>query len=396
MDSKGDETGYQWDFFLAHAGADRDSAERLYDLLVPHCRVFLDSKCLLPGDDWDRTLSQAQRSSRITLVLISGEIGKAYYEREEIATAIALARENENLHRVVPIFLERLAAGAAIPYGLRLKHGIFQDQLGGMPGVAQKILDLLARLTRDYTSIRVIPAEEYGVAKVSSLAQKISYKNLSQSRRALNELKNYVVTSKSESLREAAISVVKDFLALGDFDGTIVPRPVREIRRLALDTIRALAQKDLGAYFQEGELDYLDLYGMDFARQQLAGVTFRYCFLVESSFEGAVLDGSSFLGAYIRNVKFAGASLRITDLTDADWFNAQGLKPEQLREARLETLLACPPDVEGMHRYLRSHYAVTFERWSEHVQKQLTESWAEYLNDGGLRYAVSSWKQKAG
>src|SRR6185295_5258640 len=108
MDLTNKLTEYQWDFFVAHAGPDRESAERIYDLLAPHCRVFLDTRCILPGDNWDQTLSRAQRSTRITLVLVSARTGDAYYEREEIATAIALARENENWHRVVPIFLESI------------------------------------------------------------------------------------------------------------------------------------------------------------------------------------------------------------------------------------------------------------------------------------------------
>jgi hypothetical protein len=46
----------EWDVFLAHAGADRDVAEQLFALLDPPARVFLDSKRLVPGDDWDLIL----------------------------------------------------------------------------------------------------------------------------------------------------------------------------------------------------------------------------------------------------------------------------------------------------------------------------------------------------
>ena len=55
-------TDYTWDFFIAHAGADKASAEALYSLVASNARVFLDSKCLKPGDDWDRELTRAQRS----------------------------------------------------------------------------------------------------------------------------------------------------------------------------------------------------------------------------------------------------------------------------------------------------------------------------------------------
>jgi len=100
----------RWDFFLAHAGSDSGIAESLYGLLSPHCRVFLDSRSLKLGDDWDVALPEAQRRSRITVVrsritvvIISPHTPKAYYQREEVATAIQLARTSPDDHRVVPV-----------------------------------------------------------------------------------------------------------------------------------------------------------------------------------------------------------------------------------------------------------------------------------------------------
>lgn len=114
-----------WDFFIAHAAADNNTAMELYDILSPNARVFLDSRCLLPGDDWDHALLQAQRKLRITIVMVSSKTEKAYYQREEIAAAIDLARRNNKQHRVVPIYLDGWPIDESpIPYGLRLKHGI--------------------------------------------------------------------------------------------------------------------------------------------------------------------------------------------------------------------------------------------------------------------------------
>ena len=113
-----------WHFFLAHAGPDKAIAEQLYDQLKADADVFLDSKSIQLGDDWDRVLSTAQRSSLITVVLISSNTENAYYQREEIAAAIALARSNEK-HRVVPVYLNQAASASDnVPYGLRLKHGV--------------------------------------------------------------------------------------------------------------------------------------------------------------------------------------------------------------------------------------------------------------------------------
>src|SRR2546421_288407 len=71
-----------WDFFLAHAGRDAAVAEALYEELHTKARTYLDKRSLWLGDDWDRHLPDAQRASRITVVLISKNTEKAYYQRE--------------------------------------------------------------------------------------------------------------------------------------------------------------------------------------------------------------------------------------------------------------------------------------------------------------------------
>jgi energy-coupling factor transporter ATP-binding protein EcfA2 len=134
-----------WDFFLAHANADLDTAETLYDLLAPH-EVFLDSRSLNPGEEWDQKLAQAQSNSLITIVLVSSHTEKAYYQREEIAAAINMARQSYNEHYVVPVFLEETGdARRAYIYGLRLKQGISVHKAGGLAKVAQKLKDLLKK-----------------------------------------------------------------------------------------------------------------------------------------------------------------------------------------------------------------------------------------------------------
>ena len=132
---------WRWDLFLAHAGPDAAVAERLFDLLIPHGRrVFLDRRSLRPGDDWDRELSRAQRDSRVTVVLVSGHTDQAYYQREEIAAAIDLARRHGR--RVVPVYLPG-SDRDAIPYGLRLKHGITVDDASDLQPLAERLHALL-------------------------------------------------------------------------------------------------------------------------------------------------------------------------------------------------------------------------------------------------------------
>jgi hypothetical protein len=134
----------QWDFFLAHAGADQDSAEKLYGLLIGEAKVFLDSKCLKWGDNWPRALAEAQRNSFITVVLISGESDEAYYEQEEIAAAVEMARQDSEKHRVVPIYLTDKVD--SVPYGLKAKHSMIVSELGGLEATAESLLQLLRGL----------------------------------------------------------------------------------------------------------------------------------------------------------------------------------------------------------------------------------------------------------
>lgn len=137
-----------WDFFLAHAGVDSDRADALYQLLSTHARVFLDSRSLKLGDDWDATLARAQRGSLITVVLVSASTDQAYYQREEIAGALSMAREDQSKHRVVPVYLDGVTADRAnIPYGLRLKHGLTAAKDDGLAFVAGQLLELLGQLT---------------------------------------------------------------------------------------------------------------------------------------------------------------------------------------------------------------------------------------------------------
>lgn len=111
----------EWEVFIAHSSADTEVAESLFDLLNhSRMKVFLDTHSVLPGDDWDLVLRDAQRKSLMTVVLVSEHTDQAFYQREEIASALALSRQDP-AHRVIPIFIGSLpAADAPVPYGLRL------------------------------------------------------------------------------------------------------------------------------------------------------------------------------------------------------------------------------------------------------------------------------------
>lgn len=134
-----------WEFFIAHAGADLSEAERLYEALSANgVRVFLDQRSLKLGDTWDSVLGKAQAGSRVSLVLISKNTTSAYYQREEIAAAIALARRDEMKHRVVPIYIGKAGSSDEfeVPYGLRLKHSA-DLRRSDLQSVVRQLLDCL-------------------------------------------------------------------------------------------------------------------------------------------------------------------------------------------------------------------------------------------------------------
>ena len=131
----------EYDFFIAHASADRVFAEKIFDLLSVETRVFLDTRCLLPGDDWQTVIQAAQRRSRATIVLISDRTDKAFYEGEEIAAAIALCREEGSTHRVIPVYCSGVSP-SEVPYGLRRKHALWITEHMPVEQVVARLLDL--------------------------------------------------------------------------------------------------------------------------------------------------------------------------------------------------------------------------------------------------------------
>ncbi len=137
---------YKWDFFIAHAGADKELAENLYALIGSRARVFLDSRVLQLGDNWDSELAQAQNHSWITVVLVSNHTDAAYYQRDEIANAIAMARKDKDKHRIIPVYLDGKTPNTDIPYGLRLTQGISMESTDNLSTIAAALLRLLARL----------------------------------------------------------------------------------------------------------------------------------------------------------------------------------------------------------------------------------------------------------
>jgi tetratricopeptide (TPR) repeat protein len=127
-------------FFIAYAAPDAAVADRLSAVLTLGATVFLDRRSVRPGDDWDRELAAAQRRAEITVVLVSDHTEKSFYQREEIATAIDMARQGP--HRVVPLWLSRTGPPDTLPYGLGIKQGLAVPDPGDLTEVARALLEV--------------------------------------------------------------------------------------------------------------------------------------------------------------------------------------------------------------------------------------------------------------
>ncbi len=130
----------EYDFFIAHAGADAAAAIRLHDLLVEGgASTFVAARDLQPGDIWDDELPKAQRKAGVTVVVVSRNTEKAWYAREEIADAIELARRKAR--RVVPVYLDR---NVEPPYGLQRVHSLLAVDDAALVQASQQLLELRA------------------------------------------------------------------------------------------------------------------------------------------------------------------------------------------------------------------------------------------------------------
>ena len=166
----GAETGYRWDFFVAHAGPDLSAATELYNNLTPPAAVFLDDICLLPGDNWSEVLTEAQKTSLISIIIVSPNTERAYYQREEIAAAVQMARNDPRTHRVVPVYFNsHEITNDDIPYGLRLKHSLYVPASGDLSLTKERLLATLDVMKQyEEKKGQVIVANRIAVDKIVS------------------------------------------------------------------------------------------------------------------------------------------------------------------------------------------------------------------------------------
>src|SRR5260221_13633673 len=80
--------------FISYAKEDKAFAEKLHrDLQQAGVKSWLDSVDLIPGQNWDMTITNAIRDSRYFIALLSSRsVGKKGYVQKEIRHALDIAK----------------------------------------------------------------------------------------------------------------------------------------------------------------------------------------------------------------------------------------------------------------------------------------------------------------
>jgi WD40 repeat protein len=95
--------------FLCHSSGDKDAVRKLYHrLLADGLNPWLDERDILPGQDWEREIAKAVRSSAVVLVCLSrNAANKTGYIQKEIRYALDVAAEQpEGTIFMIPVRLE--------------------------------------------------------------------------------------------------------------------------------------------------------------------------------------------------------------------------------------------------------------------------------------------------
>ena len=158
-------TSKKFDIFLSYASTDRRIADRLYSILSKEVSVFYDVNTLAPGDQWDYELARAQRTSLMSVFIITDATPAVFYSREEVAAAISTVRPTRDMQRVVPVYVgQRTDYKARLPYGLREVQAMHAESEQQLEPVARQLLIMLAHL-KDERSLQ----ESSNTSSISNL-----------------------------------------------------------------------------------------------------------------------------------------------------------------------------------------------------------------------------------
>ena len=129
-----------------------------------------------------------------------------------------MSRQPGAPHRLVPVFLEPPEQIKTV-YGVELLQGLHLYSAGKLAGVAQSLIDLVGEL-------RGRPAgQEPAMAQIHRLAAAIRAPAVFQSRKAIRQLKDFVLSCHSETAQEAALDLLKELLSEPGTESDPATRP---------------------------------------------------------------------------------------------------------------------------------------------------------------------------
>ena len=135
------------DVFLGHAGPDEVLARQLDGALRSRgLSVFLALDDVGLGQSWDDAIPAAQRTARLSLLLLTPNAPRAHYLRSEVQTA--LARHRRDGHLVVPVLSGVRQDDPELVYGLNVVKAVDLGQLG-VAGVADAVAGALRGAGRE-------------------------------------------------------------------------------------------------------------------------------------------------------------------------------------------------------------------------------------------------------
>jgi hypothetical protein len=228
---------------------------------------------------------------------------------------------------------------------------------------------------------------------ITTLVDQIDYGDVGKNQAAIASLLSMALSG-NQSEKNTIVGDLKAKLTYPetrDFDTAS-----RAIRKTLFEAILKIRNNDVRNEFSHGELEDMDLVGLDAENADLRGLDFKGAFLVGADFTGANLAQVNFTSCLLRNVIFEGANLRGTVFNDADWFNTRGLTVSQMNEVDTTGLRKCPKAKNGSYskqafvRFADSTYALSFTDWTTDEQQQTSQSWADYMKSQGVCDAVAS------
>jgi hypothetical protein len=138
--------------FISYAREDASRAERLYmDLRKSNVDAWLDTKCLLPGQNWKKEISKAIRSSAYFLALISERsINKRGVVQKELKQALEVLQEVPSHH----IFLIPVRLDNTTPEDEELQNLNWVDLYPSYQKRINRILDVLGSVEQEPLELR--------------------------------------------------------------------------------------------------------------------------------------------------------------------------------------------------------------------------------------------------